>query len=124
MPCASARRRASSAGSWPGSSASGRLLMIVRTPAAASASMSAVPSAPAALSPGASSGRGGNGEDMGRLRKDFRADSQSAAAPSSENLGGELSRPLYQIAGADPEPLEPAERPDGALHVRARGRGA
>jgi hypothetical protein len=37
-------------------------------------------SLPAALSPGASSARGGSGEDMGRLRKDFRAESQSAAA--------------------------------------------
>src|SRR5438128_822371 len=49
MPWASARRRASPAGNWPGSSSSGRLLMIVRTPAWASASISARSSLPAAL---------------------------------------------------------------------------
>src|SRR5436305_1943066 len=46
MPRASAICRASSAGSWPKSSPSGRLLTIVRTPDWAKASISARPSAP------------------------------------------------------------------------------
>src|SRR5437016_9892624 len=83
MPCASARRPASAAGSWPGSSLSGRLLTIVRTPDAASASISLGPSAPAALSPGASSARDGS-EGMRRLLRYLPRDSQADAAWSPE----------------------------------------
>src|ERR1051325_9783972 len=118
MPCASARRRAAAAGSWPGSSLSGRLLTIVRTPDAASASISPDPSAPAALSPGASSARGGS-EGIKRLLRNLPRDAQADAARSPEKIpyersGSELSRPLHKAAGADPEPLEPAQgRHDG-----------
>jgi hypothetical protein len=52
-------------GSCPGSSPSGRLLMIVRTPAPASASISARSSRPATLSPGAN---GNSWGDMPVLR--------------------------------------------------------
>src|SRR5580700_11124355 len=111
MPCAAHNLHASSAGSWPGSSSSGRLLTIVFTPDAASASISSRLSAPAAVRPGARSIRGG----MRRLRKAKRAaELQPVAVPSPEkswrSLCRVLSRPLYQVASANPEPLEPAQR--------------
>src|SRR6202041_4075857 len=110
MPCATQSRRASAAGSWPGSSPSGRLLTIVFTPEAASASISTRVKAPAAARPGASSING----VMGSLRKAKRAaELQPVADPSPEKwlrrLRRVLPRPLHQIAGADPEPLEPAQ---------------
>src|SRR5438876_2880022 len=131
MPCASARRRASAAGNWPGSSSSGRLLTIVRTPVAASASMSSRSSLPATLSPGASSARGGEEDGIWRLRQGAATESQPGAAPSSEKClqeavrrsGGELPRPLQEIAGPDPEPLEPAQRHDDAFEVGGGNRG-
>src|SRR5215471_8553086 len=121
MPCATARRWASAAGSWPGSSLSGRLLMSVRTPDAASASMSPGPSAPAALRPGASSTRGGK-EDIGRLLRDLVQASQATARRSPEKMpsgrsGGELPRPLHEVAGADPEALETAQCRDDVLQI-------
>src|SRR5438105_4210358 len=127
MPCASAKRRASAAGNWPGSSSSGRLLTIVRTPAAASVSMSSGSSLPATLSPGASSARGGEEDGMRRLQQGIPAESQPAAAPSSEKnsrrSGGELPGALQEIAGPDPEPLEPAQRHHDAFKVGGGDRG-
>src|SRR3954465_2112918 len=41
----------------------------------------------------------------------------TTAARYGEKSGGELSRPLYQIAGPDPEALEPAQRGDDAIEV-------
>src|SRR5436305_9078769 len=121
MPSDSASRRASAAGSWPGSSPSGRLLMIVRTPAFPSASMSARSSLPAALRPGASSAKGGRegGDDggMARLRSLLRVNSQPAAAPSLEKSGGVLPRALDQIASPDPKSLQPAQREARRLQI-------
>src|SRR5580693_1398709 len=114
IPCASAMRRASTAGSCPGSSPSGRLLMIVRTPVAASASMSARSSLPATLTPGANAN---SWADIPVLRDDMRAASQPQTAASSQKSGGELRRALHKVAGADPEPLQAAERGVGALQV-------
>src|SRR6516165_1756268 len=113
-------RRASAAGSCPGSSPSGRLLMIVRTPAAASASMSARSSLPATLTPGAN---GNSWAGMRVLRDDLRADSQPQPAPSPKKSGGELRRALHKVAGADPEPLQSAERGVGALQIFDAHRG-
>src|SRR5580704_16227694 len=106
-------RRASTAGSCPGSSPSGRLLMIVRTPVAASASMSARSSLPATLTPGANAN---SWAGMLVLRDDLRAASQRQAAASpkksagknqpEKKSGGELRRALHKVAGADPEPLQ------------------
>src|SRR5260370_26623778 len=72
MPYASAIWRASAAGTCPASSSSGRLLMIVRTPCSASASISCWSSAPAAAMPGARAARLDEDEGMGRLRKRLR----------------------------------------------------
>src|SRR5271165_5856007 len=93
-------RLASAAGSCPGSSPSGRLLRIVRTPARASASMSARSSRPATLTP---SPKGTSWGAIPLLRK--------------RKSGGELRRPLHQVAGADPEALEPAQGDAGGLKV-------
>src|SRR5215469_13841995 len=119
MPCASATRRASAAGSWPGSSPSGRLLMIVRMPAAASASMSARSSRPAALNPGA------NGKSWGAmpvLHDLYAADSQPRPLASLKNRGkkassGELRRPVDQIPGAQPKPFQATQRRRGGLQI-------
>src|SRR5580700_9790505 len=119
-------RRASTAGSCPGSSPSGRLLMIVRTPALASASMSARSSLPATLTPGANAN---SWAGMPILRDNLRAASQPQAvaspikaAPSpkksaGKKSGGELRRALHKVAGADPEPLQAAECGVGALQI-------
>src|SRR5437763_9319444 len=107
-------RRASAAASCPGSSPSGRLLMIVRTPAAASASMSARSSLPATLTPGSN---GNSWTGMLVLRNDLAAASQPQAAASPKKSGGELRRALHKIAGADPEPLQAAERGVGPLQI-------
>src|SRR5579884_396084 len=127
MPRASARRRASAAGTWPGSSPSGRLLMITLIPAAASASMWSRDSAPAALTPGASSISGckdGIGGSCSAQAK-RAADSQPVAVPSPEKfarLCRVLTGPLHQVAGADPEPLEPPQGDDDGVEVLARHR--
>src|SRR5947209_2515122 len=107
-------RRASAAASCPGSSPSGRLLMIVRTPAAASASMSARSSLPATLTPGSN---GNSWTGMVVLRNDLAAASQPRTAASPKKSGGELRRSLHEVAGADPEPLQAAERGVGALQI-------
>src|ERR1700739_2484628 len=107
-------RRASAAGSCPGSSPSGRLLMIVRTPAAASASMSSRSSLPATLTPGA---HADSGADIPVLRDRLRAASQPRATASPKKSGGVLRRALHKVAGADPEPLEAPERGIGALQI-------
>src|ERR1700748_1973862 len=113
-------RRASAGGSCPGSSPSGRLLMIVRTPAAASASMSARSSLPATLTPGANAN---SWAGMPVLHDGLRAALQPHASPSpkksagkksaekksaEKKSGGELRRALHKVAGADPEPLQAA----------------
>src|SRR5947209_3193453 len=125
IPCASAMRRASAAGSCPGSSPSGRLLMIVRTPAAASASMSARSSLPATLTPGAN---GNSSAGMPVLRDDLRAawQPQPEASPkksAGKKSGGELRRALHKVAGPDPKPLEAPERGVGALQIFDAHRG-
>src|SRR6202040_851208 len=120
-------RRASAAGSCPGSSPSGRLLMIVGTPAAPSASMSDRSSLPAALTPGANAN---SWAGMPILRDDLRAASQPQAVASpikkrrrhqkksaGKKSGGELRRALHKVAGADPEPLQAAECGVGALQI-------
>src|ERR1700722_14047295 len=107
-------RRASAAGSCPGSSPSGRLLMIVRTPAVASASMSARSSLPATLTPGAN---GNSWAGMPVLLDDLRAALQQQLAASPKKSGGELRRALHKVAGADPEPLQATQRGVGALQV-------
>jgi hypothetical protein len=62
--------------------------MIVRTPAAASASMSARSSLPATLTPGANAN---SWADMAVLRNDLRAASQPPAAPSPKKSAGKKS---------------------------------
>src|SRR5271155_3080381 len=105
-------RRASAAGSCPGSSPSGRLLIIARTPAPASASMSARSSPPATLTSGANAN---SWAGMPVLRDDLGADWQPHAAASPIKSGGELRRAPHQLAGTDPEPLQAAERGVGPL---------
>src|SRR5712691_8339075 len=121
MPCTSAIWRASAAGTCPASSSSGRLLMIVRTPCSASASISCWSSAPAAAMPGARAARLDEDEGMGRLRNRLRnrfaAHRRPVILKMPTGSGGELSRPLHQIAGADPEALEPAQCDDDILQV-------
>src|SRR3954468_23745300 len=102
--------------------------MIVRTPAAASVSMSARSSLPATLTPGANSN---SWAGMRVLRDDLRANlaapacavtkkisrKKSAGKKSAGKSGGELRRTLHKVAGADPEPLQAAERGVGALQI-------
>src|SRR6266568_6415606 len=133
MPRSSAIWRASAAGSWPGSSSSGRLLMIVRTPARASVSISLRSRLPAALMPGASTTGAREVADMVRLRirvaNRFAArrhpvtlkESQPKKQPAGS--GGEAARALDEIAGAHPEALEPAQRHDDLLQILIGDRG-
>src|SRR5271166_4584574 len=107
-------RLASAAGSCPWSSPSGRLLTIVRTPARASASMSGPSSRPVTLSPGPKETSWGA---IVLLHGYLAADSQPGTPPSPEKSGGKLGRPLHQVAGADPEPLEPAEGDADGLKI-------
>src|ERR1700759_2706054 len=99
--------------------------MIVRTPAVASASISARSSLPATLTPGAN---GNSWADMPLLRDDLRRAWQPQAVPSPKKLAGiksgrELWRPLHKVAGANPEPLQAAQRGGGALQVFEAHRG-
>src|SRR5205823_5932334 len=114
MPCAAASCAASAAGSCPGSSPSGRLLMIVRTPARASASRSDRSNRPDTLNPGPS---GTSCGAMPLLHACLPGDLQAAAPASRKKSGGELRRPLHQVAGTDPEALEPAEGGADSLEV-------
>src|SRR5215469_1678215 len=124
MPCASQSLWASSAGSWPGSSLSGRLLMIVFMPEAASASILSALSPPAAARPGASCMRGGI-VGIGQLRKAKRAATLQPVSDRSNplKLGGVLSGALHQVARANPETLEPAQRHRGSLQILVADRG-
>src|SRR5665213_3810427 len=99
--------------------------MIVFTPDAANAAMLSALSAPAAVNPGARFIKGGS-DGMRRLPRTIKAkrsaELQPVAVPSNPQgkspgqipgqivarLGGVLARPLHQVAGADPEALEPA----------------
>src|ERR1700761_3305159 len=125
MPRAAHSLRASSAGSWPGSSLSGRLLTMVFTPDAASASMLSALKAPAAVKPGESGIRGGI-VGIDRLRKAKRAAKLQPGAVRSNSCGGSggvLPRTLHQIAGADPEALEPAQGHGRGLQIVVVDRG-
>src|SRR3954468_5358891 len=98
--------------------------MIVRTPAAASASTSARSSLPATLTPGPNSN---SWAGMPVLRDDLRANLAAPACAVTKKIsrkksagkksGGELRRALHKVAGADPEPLQAAERGVGALQI-------
>src|ERR1043166_10266425 len=43
--------------------------------------------------------------------------------PGGKSGGGELPRPLHEVAGPDPEPLEAAQRHDDFLQVFVGNRG-
>src|SRR5262249_21501685 len=124
MPCAAQSLRASSAGSWPGSSLSGRLLIIGFVPEAGRGPLFSVLSAPAAVRPGASCMRGGI-VGIGRLRKAKRAAMLQPVFDRSNplTLGGVLSRTLHQVARANPEAFKPAQRHRYGLQILVADRG-